>query len=1205
MKPSFSPKFFERISSYPSSVQDTLCKAPDPESVRAATMALHGKPLRDQETIDGVCDRFSALDEFYSHLIASKRFAAYARALLEQTGKTTARSTSAAMVLALATLSDPDLPYIHKLGEVANSSRGEPVHLTLVSVLTFYRQFVDRAPDSETILVDLIVAGDQPFLPAFAAALGTKGLDSLAPPLPADLQEQDAIGIARGLVAALALKPLSRDALSALRRCANHLCEEDKAPSSYKTQSASQVLLSGAAIEGLEWWQTEVPTHLVDTYLTKEKAPKDWGRVIRLNADVRPSLIVLAFLTRLDIDEAGLQLLAKEGNRSWEDHIAGYPDDDTDALEVGSFSGRAPVSAGRRLFCSEGVVGRVDVSMSDCFAIVVRLDQKCDVKRLINHECCLVVDGLDGLKDSFKGGVPKAVERKPVVFISSRIPTPVNHIVSCVEGHWRSAGLLATTPMLLSVDSLTSAIRVTSKKKSQLGHIAPSGLLSLPLVEALNFPKTRSALVDLFEAGLFLQTENVIIERGRAADQYVMDHGPALDAAIKRIVLTPEQNDQLFVWSNLDLEVLNKKNALVTNWPISNLLNTDRQDAKHRVNLLKRSKNGINAALATEILEAITAKEIHETAAKEFENFACALSVRPDIFLQLRPDLMVKFFGEIVQCEAVDVVAENLSLYASEICLADLSVVMPLFSVMATGLSPTELEATISHCATVVSQEHRLMFRLAEVHRRYATSHSLLRYMCQLHRAENEIVTLPNFRRLFARLLDVYDEGYLRTLIGSQNVNGIRDAVDFEAAFQAAVRAKDRKRAIDLVSQRSLLEKVNLLKWANGLRGLSNELRELRIPIDDIQHPELNQLHKRKILASVFCDSDALIGLSEQGLLDGKSTLGVLAKHYISDNGPLNQYLTKHFAGAPVPALRINGEGIEAVFNNAIETPPKKAAKGRPAKAGPLVSVIVSAFNPDIALFRKSIESILNQTHSNVEVFVIDDQSEKESSAEIAAVVKGYGDVVTLITMAENSGPYLGRNRAIMESKGDFIAIQDADDWSHPNRFELQLAAFEADPFVQILTAPHIRIDWSGSIQMEADFAITGDGPMTSMFRRSMFDAAGLFASVRSRGDIEMRERVRSYFGPHALMELKMPLMLCLADSQTLSQKTRGEKAEVLQIFRTNVSKRRDLRMLRKHGKCLSENTVVQVPKALRPPLSMIERQRSGRTVKSSSTLEA
>jgi glycosyltransferase involved in cell wall biosynthesis len=242
----------------------------------------------------------------------------------------------------------------------------------------------------------------------------------------------------------------------------------------------------------------------------------------------------------------------------------------------------------------------------------------------------------------------------------------------------------------------------------------------------------------------------------------------------------------------------------------------------------------------------------------------------------------------------------------------------------------------------------------------------------------------------------------------------------------------------------------------------------------------------------------------------------------------------------------------------------------------------MSAYEPDPELMALALDSLRAQTHKPAEIFLVDDASGHAGRAAIDAALARDPDL-RLIRMERNCGPYIGRNRVIEAMTGDFLAVQDADDWSHPDRFARQLAAFAALPDRQLVTAPHIRIDAGGRVQPEAGFALTGDGPMTSLFRRSAFEAVGGFARVRSRGDVEMRERLRGYFGGRALHEIDRPMMLCFAAPTTLSQSVRLRAREALQLFRAHIDARPALAGLAADGRRFDPAEIV-VPRALRPP---------------------
>ena len=102
----------------------------------------------------------------------------------------------------------------------------------------------------------------------------------------------------------------------------------------------------------------------------------------------------------------------------------------------------------------------------------------------------------------------------------------------------------------------------------------------------------------------------------------------------------------------------------------------------------------------------------------------------------------------------------------------------------------------------------------------------------------------------------------------------------------------------------------------------------------------------------------------------------------------------------------------------------------------PEISIIMGVFNAEKTLI-KSIESILNQSYSNIEFIIVNDGSTDRSLQIMEFYAKKDNRIIILDQ--ENIGLTKSLNRAIFLSKGEFIARQDADDWSEPNRLEIQL----------------------------------------------------------------------------------------------------------------------------------------------------------------------
>lgn len=103
------------------------------------------------------------------------------------------------------------------------------------------------------------------------------------------------------------------------------------------------------------------------------------------------------------------------------------------------------------------------------------------------------------------------------------------------------------------------------------------------------------------------------------------------------------------------------------------------------------------------------------------------------------------------------------------------------------------------------------------------------------------------------------------------------------------------------------------------------------------------------------------------------------------------------------------------------------------------VSVIIPNFNYGRFLNR-AIDSVLEQSHTNVEILVIDNGS-TDNSRE---VLEGYGAQINAI-FQENLGQALARNNGIARASGDFIALLDADDYWEPPKLEKQLALIDKD----------------------------------------------------------------------------------------------------------------------------------------------------------------
>ena len=105
----------------------------------------------------------------------------------------------------------------------------------------------------------------------------------------------------------------------------------------------------------------------------------------------------------------------------------------------------------------------------------------------------------------------------------------------------------------------------------------------------------------------------------------------------------------------------------------------------------------------------------------------------------------------------------------------------------------------------------------------------------------------------------------------------------------------------------------------------------------------------------------------------------------------------------------------------------------------PLVSIIIACHNCEKYL-DKYLESIINQTYQNTEIIICDDASTDNS----ISIIKAYERKDSRFVVLQNPVSIKAgatRNRCIDKATGEFIVIQDADDYSELNRVERLLAA--------------------------------------------------------------------------------------------------------------------------------------------------------------------
>lgn len=126
--------------------------------------------------------------------------------------------------------------------------------------------------------------------------------------------------------------------------------------------------------------------------------------------------------------------------------------------------------------------------------------------------------------------------------------------------------------------------------------------------------------------------------------------------------------------------------------------------------------------------------------------------------------------------------------------------------------------------------------------------------------------------------------------------------------------------------------------------------------------------------------------------------------------------------------------------------------------SSPVISAIMTVYNGEPYL-REAVESILGQTFTDFEFIIVDDASTDATWQ----ILSSYDDQrIRLLRNSENLRVSQSANRGIALAQGQYIARQDADDISLPERFVSQMAFMQEYPDIGFVGSDFCVIDKKG-----------------------------------------------------------------------------------------------------------------------------------------------
>lgn len=111
-----------------------------------------------------------------------------------------------------------------------------------------------------------------------------------------------------------------------------------------------------------------------------------------------------------------------------------------------------------------------------------------------------------------------------------------------------------------------------------------------------------------------------------------------------------------------------------------------------------------------------------------------------------------------------------------------------------------------------------------------------------------------------------------------------------------------------------------------------------------------------------------------------------------------------------------------------------------------LVSVIIPTYNHE-KFISETIESVLKQTYSNLEIIIMDDGSTDRNPEIISEYAKKDSRIIPILSPI-NEGFSKNVNKGFRKVSGEFVAKLDGDDIMMPDRIEKQLRVLSLNPDV-------------------------------------------------------------------------------------------------------------------------------------------------------------
>lgn len=201
-------------------------------------------------------------------------------------------------------------------------------------------------------------------------------------------------------------------------------------------------------------------------------------------------------------------------------------------------------------------------------------------------------------------------------------------------------------------------------------------------------------------------------------------------------------------------------------------------------------------------------------------------------------------------------------------------------------------------------------------------------------------------------------------------------------------------------------------------------------------------------------------------------------------------------------------------LQSSINCLPASLLEYRDAGSSCLVSVVIPCYNHGRFL-TEAIESVLNQTHANREIIVVDDGSDDTTKQVCDSFAK------VKYIRAERVGLPAARNIGVQQATGNYVVFLDADDFLYRDSMKVNLYFFNYYRDVVMVSGGHQRVDEAGKNLPTTSNQVYLNNNYTSllqgnyiameaavMYRRDVFPYFSFDTSLQACEDYDLNLRI-------------------------------------------------------------------------------------------------